>query len=275
MAIGTRNRIRMGDALISRLIFGTAQLFRAGLSPHRQVLLETAYEQGMTHFDTAPLYGAGVSERELGRFLASKPEATVTTKVGLYFPGGADQIEALIALRKGLGRRFRPLSRSIENMDLEHAKRSFEGSLRRLRRERVELLMLHEPIAGQFERDDWQSWLEAEKSSGRIGDYGIAVAPERLETFLASGEGPLGITQVHDSLDGREAEPLLSHGLPLQITFGYIGSAVKAGRTDVVDSLCRAMQRNRDGAIVVSTRHVDRVLTMGRALRRFETSLID
>lgn len=260
-------KVSLGDATVSRLIFGTAQLFRSGLSSHRQNLLETAYEQGLTHFDTAPLYGAGTSERELGQFLANKPDATVTTKVGLYFPGGANQFEVLIALRKSIGRRFRSLSRSIENMDLSYAKRSFEGSLRRLGRDRVELLMLHEPIAGQFERDDWQRWLETEKTRGRIGDYGIAVAPDRLKTFLASGDGPLGITQVHDSLEGQEAEPLLRYGMPLQITFGYIASAVRAGRADAADTLYRAMQRNRAGAIVVSTRRVDRVLAMGHALR--------
>ena len=160
---------------VSRLIFGTAQLFRSGLSHYRQDLLETAYEQGLTHFDTAPLYGAGISERELGKFLASKPDATVTTKVGLYFPGGADQPQAITALRKAVGRKFRRLSRSIEDMSLERAKRSFEGSLRRLGRDRVELLMLHEPVAGRFARDEWQRWLETERSRGRIGGYGIAV----------------------------------------------------------------------------------------------------
>lgn len=261
----TRTRLPGSDVSVSRLIFGTAQLFRSGLSRHRQELLETAYEHGLTHFDTAPLYGAGLSERELGKFLASKPNATVTTKVGLYFPGGADQPQAVTALRKALGRKFRRLSRSVEDMSLERAKRSFEGSLRRLGRDRVELLMLHEPVAGQFERDAWQEWLEAEKARGRIGGYGIAVEPDRLETFFEDG-GPLGIVQVHDSLEKQEAQPLLERGHPLQITFGYIASALKTGRSDVVQVLRSAMQRNSEGAIVVSTRKADRIATMGLAL---------
>ena len=160
---------------VSRLIFGTAQLFRSGLSHYRQDLLETAYEQGLTHFDTAPLYGAGISERELGKFLASKPDATVTTKVGLYFPGGADQPQAITALRKAVGRKFRRLSRSIEDMSLERAKRSFEGSLRRLGRDRVELLMLHEPVAGRFARDEMAAMARNRKIAGpdrRLWDSG-------------------------------------------------------------------------------------------------------
>ena len=113
----------------------------------------------------------------------------------------------------------------------------------------------------------WQRWLETERSRGRIGGYGIAVESARLRTFLEHEDGLLGIAQVPDSLEGREAQPLLERGVPLQITFGYIASAVKAGQTDIVQVLRNAMHRNRKGAIVVSTRRVDRIAIMARALR--------
>jgi D-threo-aldose 1-dehydrogenase len=47
-------------------------------------LLATAWDAGVRHFDTAPHYGLGLSERRLGRFLATKPrdQFVVSTKVG-------------------------------------------------------------------------------------------------------------------------------------------------------------------------------------------------
>lgn len=68
---------------VSRLGFGTASLHHLLSSGDRQSLLETAFDHGFTHFDTAPLYGDGMAERELGKFLASKREkVTIGTKFG-------------------------------------------------------------------------------------------------------------------------------------------------------------------------------------------------
>jgi len=53
-------------------------------SAGRLRLLEVAFEEGITHFDTAPLYGQGLAESLLGRFARSRREAlTITTKFGL------------------------------------------------------------------------------------------------------------------------------------------------------------------------------------------------
>jgi aryl-alcohol dehydrogenase-like predicted oxidoreductase len=47
-------------------------------------LLDTAYDQGIRFFDTAPLYGNGYSEVILGNFIRNKRnEVTITTKFGL------------------------------------------------------------------------------------------------------------------------------------------------------------------------------------------------
>lgn len=47
-------------------------------------LLETAFEAGIRHFDTAPLYGMGLAEEVLGRFARRRRgEITLTSKFGL------------------------------------------------------------------------------------------------------------------------------------------------------------------------------------------------
>jgi len=53
-------------------------------SAGRLRLLEVAFEEGISHFDTAPLYGQGQAEELLGSFARSRREAlTITTKFGL------------------------------------------------------------------------------------------------------------------------------------------------------------------------------------------------
>lgn len=53
-------------------------------STGRLRLLEAAFDQGIRHFDTAPLYGMGLAEEVLGRFARSRRgDITITTKFGL------------------------------------------------------------------------------------------------------------------------------------------------------------------------------------------------
>lgn len=58
-------------------------------------ILAEAWKRGVTHFDTADLYGAGENERLLSQFLAShRGEATVATKFG-YVVGANGAIQKI------------------------------------------------------------------------------------------------------------------------------------------------------------------------------------
>src|SRR4051812_32660132 len=93
-------RLQRSGLTTSRLGFGTSRLHYLGLA-EQQVLLATAAELGITHFDTAPSYGDGLAERALGRFVRHERDRfLVATKYGL--PSNR-LIEALPAL----GRPFR------------------------------------------------------------------------------------------------------------------------------------------------------------------------
>src|SRR6266513_547691 len=86
---------------VSRLSFGTASLHHLRTSRRRQDLLAAAFDHGFTHFDTAPYYGFGIAEEELGRFLIGRrTEVTITTKVGLYPPADAYPNIASVWIRK-------------------------------------------------------------------------------------------------------------------------------------------------------------------------------
>lgn len=244
------------DLSVSRFIFGTASLFNIRSSVDRERLLDAAFDNGFSHFDTAPLYGFGWAERELAPLLKRHPDVTVTTKVGLYSPGGEQQPQALVLGRKALGKILRPASKAMADWSVARARRALDASLRRLGRDYIDLYMLHEPHLAQLETDEWLRWLEQERNAGRVQRFGIAVEADRLGAFVTA-ESPLAnIVQTIDSLELREADTLLRAGRPLQITYGYVSAA--AGRP-VEETLARALARNRCGAIIVSTRRIDRI----------------
>ena len=239
---------------VSRFIFGTAGLFNVGSEAKRANLLESAVDHGFTHFDTAPYYGFGTAERALKLLLARFPDLTVTTKVGLYSPGGECQSDWRVLLRKAGGRLIPGLSRPAVDWNLSRARRALDASLRRLGRGHIDLYALHEADIRLLDSEEWLRWLEDEVRVGRVRHFGIALDMDRLRPFLET-RNPLGaIIQTSDSLEGCEADLLARYGRPLQITYGYLSDAIRRhGTTDARRVLGSALARNRYGAVIVST----------------------
>jgi aryl-alcohol dehydrogenase-like predicted oxidoreductase len=245
---------------VPRFLFGTASLFTVGTRSRRLRILETAIDHGLTHFDTAPYYGYGIAETDLAGVLARHPYATVTTKVGLYAPGGEDQHAAVVFLRKAARRVVPSLARPGSDWTLVRARCSLESSLRRLRRECIDLYLLHEPQWALLAAEEWRRWLEDEVKSGRVRHFGVAAAAQHLEPFLAAASPLAAVLQAPDSLSEREADAILAHGRLLQITYGYVSRAIRRGEPfEVRDVLSRALARNSTGAVIVSTARPERI----------------
>jgi D-threo-aldose 1-dehydrogenase len=102
--------------------------------------LDVAYASGLRYFDTAPLYGHGLSELRTGSGLRrfSDPGTVVSTKVGWRlkptFGGPSDA---------GLFRDITAFSR-FNDYSYDGAMRSFEDSLNRLGAQRVDILLIHD-----------------------------------------------------------------------------------------------------------------------------------
>jgi len=247
-------RIAGTDLRCSRFIFGTASLFNVGTRRRRLALLHAAVHQGFTHFDTAPYYGFGQAERDLAEVCRAHPTITVTSKVGIYAPGGEHQSYGSILVRKAAGRVFSAIARPSRDYELRSARESLEATLRRLGRERVDLYLLHEPVLDRLHLDEWRRWLEQSVTTGKIRAFGVAPAADQVETFLRDA-GPLtAVLQVQDSVDRREADLLVRYGREFQITYGYISAAMSRDQArPALAILKNALERNRSGAIIVST----------------------
>src|SRR3954452_19294016 len=96
---------------VSRLVLGCAPLgglFAAVPEEQARATVEEAWDLGVRAFDTAPHYGAGLSEQRLGAALRERPRAAyvLSTKVGrlLVAVAGDDATGAdIFADSSGLG----------------------------------------------------------------------------------------------------------------------------------------------------------------------------
>lgn len=119
-------------------------LYRAIGDEDARAVLEAAWDSGIRHYDTAPHYGLGLSERRLGAFLATKPreEYVVSTKVGRLLrpsPETAGRLddENQFAVPASL--------RRVWDFSAGGIRASLEESLERLGLERVDVVYLHDP----------------------------------------------------------------------------------------------------------------------------------
>ncbi len=258
-----RTEVDGTDVEMSRLGFGTGSLHRVPRRSDRLRLLETALEVGITHFDTAPSYGFGLAEIDLGHFLRRRRErVTVASKVGLYPPGGPPST-AVVWGRMAAGRLFPALSRARVDWAVKTAAESLDLTLRRCGTDHLDLLLLHEPDAALIAADEVLGWLEARRAAGSIRWWGLAGEPERVRAWAVDRHGLAPIVQTRDSLAGREAQFLLDSGRPLQITYGYLSARAAADRRP---SIYRdALARNPTGAVLFSSTSADHIATVAEA----------
>ena len=135
------------DLGLGRLGFGTANignLYRAMTDEQARAVLDAAWDSGVRHYDTAPHYGLGLSERRLGAFLAGKPrgEYVVSTKVGRLLsptPETAHQLD----LANGFA--VPAASRRVWDFTERGIRTSLEQSLQRLGLAQVDIVYLHDP----------------------------------------------------------------------------------------------------------------------------------
>ncbi len=102
--------------------------------------IETAWRLGVRYFDTAPLYGHGLSEQRLGRFLQTRPRDSfiLSSKVGRLLspdPNAPAERDGFVG-----GLRFAPRF----DYSLDGTLRSIDESLARLQLDRLDIAFIHD-----------------------------------------------------------------------------------------------------------------------------------
>jgi aryl-alcohol dehydrogenase-like predicted oxidoreductase len=146
--------------------------------------LHAAIDAGMRFIDTSDAYGAGRSERVIGRFLQERPDRDqiiICTKGGNNMVTGA--------------RNFAP----------EYIRGCVEGSLQRLGVEAIDLYLLHNPSVQNLKAGDSFELLEKYQAEGRIKHWGVSLNTlEECELAVASGQP--AVLQMEYNLLDQEAD---------------------------------------------------------------------
>jgi D-threo-aldose 1-dehydrogenase len=177
-----RTRVRLGntDLTVTRVGFGAAPiggLYEPVEDEAAEETIERAWQLGIRFFDTAPLYGHGLSERRLGRALAGRPrgEFVLATKVGRLLradaPPDQSQLSGGLERWKGV-----PPVNPVFDFSYDSVLRSVEESLQRLGFDRVDVLHIHDPdehyeeaLTGAYPA------LDRLRSEGTIGAVGAGM----------------------------------------------------------------------------------------------------
>jgi aryl-alcohol dehydrogenase-like predicted oxidoreductase len=175
--------------------------------------LQRAVELGVTHFDTATLYGRGHNEKLVGRALRSRP------------PG------ALIASKCGLESRGFPRRTSVRDGRPETIRRHCEASLKRLGIEYLDLYYLHRvdpavPVEESFGE------LKELVTEGKVHRLGISECTVD-ELNRAHATAPLSALQSEFSLWTRgprdDVIPWCAENGVSFVAFGVLGRGFLTG----------------------------------------------
>ena len=183
-----------GDLPVNRLGFGAMRLTGPGIwgEPEDREeckrVLRRALELGINLIDTADAYGPEVSERLIAETLYPYPdELVIATKGGLLRPGPG---------------RWVPDGRP------EHLRAACEGSLKRLRVERIDLYQFHRPDPNVPFEESVGALVQL-KDEGKIRHIGLSNVPlDQLER--AQKLTPIASLQNRYSLIDRTSEEVLA-----------------------------------------------------------------
>ena len=128
---------------VTQFGLGTAPLgglFAPVSDAEAEATIARAWSLGVRYFDTAPLYGFGLAEQRLGRFLRTQPrdEYVISTKVGRLLRASE---------RSSEDDHYKGTSNLRPQFDYSYdgVMRSVDESLARLGLDRLDILLVHDP----------------------------------------------------------------------------------------------------------------------------------
>jgi aryl-alcohol dehydrogenase-like predicted oxidoreductase len=151
---------------VSELSLGTWGLSGDGYGPvsekEQDSVIERALTLGITLFDTADCYGKGAMETKLGQRLPDDGTTRIVTKLGSDLESYPNR------------KRF----------DVPFLREAFERSRDRLKRSKLDIVLLHNPSKAALHRGEAAEFLEEQVRSGHLTGWGVSAGD--AESVLAS-----------------------------------------------------------------------------------------
>jgi len=196
--------VPLGDLTVNRLGFGAMRITGGGIwgepsdAAEAKRVLRRAVELGINLIDTADSYGPDVSERLIGETLAPYKNGLVIATKGGYTRSGPNQ--------------WKP------NLQPTHLRQALEGSLRRLKLERIDVYQLHNAADPAVKLADAIAELAIMQSEGKIRHIGVS---NFSVAQLTEARSIVNVVSVQNryNLGDRASEAVLQEAERLGIPF--------------------------------------------------------
>jgi aryl-alcohol dehydrogenase-like predicted oxidoreductase len=196
-------------------------------------LLEAAFDQGVRHFDTAPLYGMGLAEEVLAIFARGRrSDITITSKFGLLPPSIHPLLRPALPIARTINRhvcgQLSPQQQDMANRAIRalpvvgtssfpdtpgssspgtgshpykpaEIRHGVEESLRKLGTEYIDFYLLDECQSGNLD-EDVISLLDTLVVEGKIRAYGLGSGRKASREILSDNPRFRGVVQIPDHL---------------------------------------------------------------------------
>ena len=190
--------------IVSEMALGTWGISGAGYGPvapeDAERVVARALDVGITMFETADSYSGGHAELLLGKALEGKKDVFVATKVGVDCTTTPPR------------KRF----------EAEYVKDAVKRSAKRLKRERIDVVMLHNPSLDAVSIGEGIGALESLKKDGLVAHWGVA-----------AGDSEIARASIDKGAEVVEVAYNLLHGIDLHRISG-----------DVMVSRCGVLARS-------------------------------
>ncbi len=203
----------LGGKQASVLGFGCAALLGRATRAESLTALNTAFDAGVNFFDTARSYGYGSAEGLLGHFLSSggssrRDQVVLCTKFGispaprnwkhLVKPVARAAVRLVPSLRQAAQRQAANQLTGGQ-FTVSTLRHSFEQSLRELRTDYADMLLLHDAPASVLKNTDLLEAMARLVEEGKAGMAGISAGPDVIAQFFR--KPPAVLTTAHLSVN--------------------------------------------------------------------------
>jgi predicted oxidoreductase len=197
------------DLVVTRLCYGNAMIGNdwnsADFIARSVPIIQAAFEQGITFFDTADVYSQGRSEEALGQVLKALPGSRRRVV-----------IQSKCSNREG----------GVIDSSREHITSAVEGSLKRLGTDYLDILLLHWPDS-LIEPAEVAHAFDELHRAGKVRYFGVSnYSPYQIELLRKHVRQPLVANQIqlglaHWYTDPGASKAAITHGAEGVITLDY------------------------------------------------------
>ncbi len=149
----------------------------------QDAVIHRARALGINLFETADVYAAGKMEERLGRILGDDDQAIICTKIGTDVSAKPKR----------------------KHFEVEYLRTAFERSRERLRRQTLDIVLLHNPSAKALRRGEASAWLQEQVDAGHLKAWGVSAGhQEVVGAALSREQVPHVIQLAHNAFSYQE-----------------------------------------------------------------------